>query len=277
MDLMSIYDTEFSTDHTRQAYIGRTRAHDAQQVLHRFFGELIDISRQRYRDQTPIVHPHKFQDPTHDTTQDTIELIYLHAEDACDILNLFPRPPEGISRMTVVALAARIEELSDIHERRASMAGTPRIAFYQPTLEQAQAGILVPDQDVTSLYKTPHNELLVNLPTPNLEALDEPHETLGEVRVTPITLTQHGTKPISTYVVPPTSACQLNLLPIDMPPPDPIIRNFTPTSPFNDVTYIINNGMNAILKVYKEETEVRLRKIDEDPEHGANIFDTSHS
>ena len=78
MDLMSIYGTEFSTDQNIQAYIRRTRAH-AQRVLHRTFRQLIDTSRRRYRNQTPTVRPHKFQDPAHDKLHDIIELIYLLA------------------------------------------------------------------------------------------------------------------------------------------------------------------------------------------------------
>ena len=157
------------------------------------------------------------------------------------------------------------------------MAGAPRIAFYSPTLEQTKEGILVPDKDMISLYDTLHNDLLVNLPTPNHVAPDEPRKTLGEVRVIPITHTQHDSTPIPTYVVPPTSVCQLNFLPFDTPPPDSIIRNFTPIAPFNDLTYdTIHNGMTAILEVYNDETKVRSRKIEDDPERGANIFNVSH-
>ena len=59
------------------------------------------------------------------------------------------------------------------------MAGAPRIAFYSPTLEQTKEGILVPDKDMISLYDTLHNDLLVNLPTPNHVAPDEPRKTLS--------------------------------------------------------------------------------------------------
>ena len=74
------------------------------------------------------------------------------------------------------------------HNIRPIPADTSRIAFYSPTSEQIQEGILVPDEDTVSLYDTPYNEFFVYLPTPNQVALDEPHESLGEVHVTPITL-----------------------------------------------------------------------------------------
>ena len=34
--------------------------------------------------------------------------------------------------------------------------------------------------------------------------------------------------------------------------------------------------MTAILEVYNDETKVRSRKIEDDPERGANIFNVSH-
>ena len=98
---MSIYDTEFDTDRNVQTNISRLRA-QAQHVLSHTFGQLIHTSSQLYTNEVPIIRSHKFQDPAHDKIQETIELIYLHAEDACDILNLYPRLPAYEARKIVL-------------------------------------------------------------------------------------------------------------------------------------------------------------------------------
>ena len=139
-----------------------------------------------------------FQDPVHDRTQDILELI-LHAEDACDILNLYSGPPAHEARKSVLTLAHGIKNVHERHERRALMAGTSRIAFHSPTPKQILQGILVPEESMSSLYYTPHNEILVHIPTPKQMALNDIHEIPDEIDVTPITLNQHSQSPISTY------------------------------------------------------------------------------
>ena len=93
-------------------------------------------------------------------------MIYLHAEDACDILNLHSGPPAQEARKSILSLVYGIRYLHEEHDRRALMAGTPRITYDNPTHKQILHGIYVPEKSMSSLYYTPHNEIVVHIPTP---------------------------------------------------------------------------------------------------------------
>ena len=47
-----------------------------------------------------------------------MEQLYLAAEDACDILNLYLRPPENYARRRISSLTNTIEHVLDRHDRQ---------------------------------------------------------------------------------------------------------------------------------------------------------------
>ena len=108
---MSTYATDFYIEHAQQRRI-RTLSRQSQAVLRQTFLDLINASRRFYNADTPVVRPHQFQVPLHDTHQEIIELLYLLAEDACDNLNLYPKPPESDARRIVFTMAHRIQHLT---------------------------------------------------------------------------------------------------------------------------------------------------------------------
>ena len=44
-----------------------------------------------------------------------MEQLYLATEDACEILNLYPRPPENDARIIIRSLTNTIEHILDRH------------------------------------------------------------------------------------------------------------------------------------------------------------------
>ena len=89
----------------------RHKSNHSNYILQRTFSKLIDASTLFYDANIPILRPHQFQVSLHDTHQEIIERLYLFAEDACDILNLYPRPPENDARRIVFSLSHVIEHI----------------------------------------------------------------------------------------------------------------------------------------------------------------------
>ena len=95
MDLITVYATDSSTDPEQQR---RNRE---------------EASTRYHTANTPVVRPHQFQEPLHDTQQKIMEQLYLATEDACDILNPYTRPPGNDARRRISSRTNTIEHILD--------------------------------------------------------------------------------------------------------------------------------------------------------------------
>ena len=105
-----------------------------------------------------------------------MEQLYLATEDACDILNLYPRPPENDARIIIFSLTNTIEHIFERHDDEWPIqAGWNRQAHWDPAKSsQEQITMLDPEIDTILLYDTPYNELCTYHNTPTLEDLENP-------------------------------------------------------------------------------------------------------
>ena len=115
MDLITIYATDSSTNPDQQ-HRNREEADHSEFILRETFHRIIEASTRYHNANTPVVRPHQFQEPLHDTQQEIMEQLYLATEDACDILNLYPRPPENDARKIIFSLTNSIEHILDCHD-----------------------------------------------------------------------------------------------------------------------------------------------------------------
>ena len=113
MDLLTIYATDSSADPEQQRH-NREEANHFEFILRQTFHRIIEASTRYHTANTPVIRPHQFQEPLHDTQQEIImEQLYLATEDACDILNLYTRPPENDARRRISSLTNTIEHILD--------------------------------------------------------------------------------------------------------------------------------------------------------------------
>ena len=215
-----------------------------------------------YNANTPVVRPHQFKVSLHDTQQEIIEQLYLFAEDACDILNLYTRPPENDTRIIIFYLTNTIEHILDRHDDKWPIqAGWTREARWLPS-EQSQEQIMVLDSetDIVFLYDTPYNDLCTYLSTPTLEDLENPSMIPCETEIAPITFTATGIRLITAYTVPPTPSRQPDIHLFSTDTPQPILRTFRSSTPFDTHTYAtIYKGIENIAITSKRNTNFAPR------------------
>ena len=94
-----------------------------------------------------------------------MEQLYLATEDACDIFNLYLRPPENDARRIILSLTNTIELILESHNDEWPIQfGWTRQAHSDPEqTSQVQITLSDPDTDTISLYDTPYNELCIPL------------------------------------------------------------------------------------------------------------------
>ena len=88
MDLITLYAIDPTSDSDQDRRI-RGESKKSKAILRRTLSHLINASKDYHNAGLPITRPHQFQVPLHDTHQEIIEMLYLFAEDACDIFNLY--------------------------------------------------------------------------------------------------------------------------------------------------------------------------------------------
>ena len=267
MDLTTVYATNPKPESDQDRRI-RTNSCKFKGILRKTLSYLINASKDYYNAETPVTRPHQFQVPLNDTHQEIIELLYVFAEDACDILNLYLRPPANDARRIILSIATGIDNIREAyHIGYHILAGITRVAIFK-TPHDIREDLLKIDynEETISLYDTPYNGLFELLPTPIPEAIDLHPEYPRDTYVTPITFDEETDLPISSYTVSPTPSRQ------------PDIHLFTTYSPEpNEDTYEnIQAGIKRILEVYKNETEDKASIIDIDPDFGEHNFDETH-
>ena len=279
MDLMTIYATDSQTNPDQQRR-NREAAGHSEFILRETFRRIINASTRYHNANIPVVRPHQFQEPLHDTQQEIMEQLYLAAEDVCDILNLYPRPPENDARRIILTLTNTIEHILDRHDDEWPIqSGWTRQAHWTPSqILQDQITMLDSETDTISLYDTPYNELCTYHHTPTLEDLENPSAIPCQTEIVPITFTATVIRLITAYTVPRKPSRQSDILLFSTDTPQPILSTFRSSTPFDTHTYaIIYNDMQNILDTHAHDTEAKLNCIDIDPDNGEEQFyNTAH-
>ena len=94
-----------------------------------------------------------------------------------------------------------------------------------------------------------------------------------QTEIVPITFTATGIRLITAYTVTPTPSRQSDIHLFSTDTPQPILRTFRPSTPFDTHTYAtIYKGMQNILDTHEQDTEAKQNCIDIDPDNGEILF-----
>ena len=198
-------------------------------------------------------------------------MLYLFADDACDILNLYWKKPPAIdARRIISSIATHIKNIRDAyHEEYDIPAGLTRVATFQiPAGIQEDLLEIDPKYETLSFYGTSYNGLYDILPTPAMDPIDLTPANPRATYVTPITRDKTIGVPISTYTVPMTSLSQPDVHLSTTHPPEPILRTFIPSTHFDEDTYNnIHVGLNHFLRIYWSVIDDKESIMDIDQDH----------
>ena len=131
-------------------------------------------------------------------------MLYLFAEDACDILNLYWKPSAIDARRIISSITTHITHIRDAyHEENDIPAGLTCVAtFHISASIQEDLLEIDPRNDTPSFYGTPYNDLYDILSTPDTDPIDLSPAYPIATHVSPITRDKEIGVPISTYLYP---------------------------------------------------------------------------